>query len=67
MNVDGTNPVNLSNNSATEFYPAWAPLGDKILFASTRDGNLEIYSMNPDGSSQTRLTSNTAGDYYPAQ
>lgn len=67
MNADGTNPTNLSNNLATEFYPAWSPLGTKILFSTTRDGNLEIYSMNPDGSSQTRLTSNTAGDYYPAQ
>ena len=40
--------------------------GGKIVFASPRDGNYEIYSMNPDGSNQTRLTTNGASDYYPA-
>ena len=42
------------------------PVGGKIVFASLRDGNYEIYSMNPDGSNQTRLTNNTAEDYAPA-
>jgi len=32
----------------------------KIVFASWRDGNCEIYIMNIDGSEQTRLTNNTA-------
>ena len=38
---------------------------DKIAFDSTRDGNLEIYSMNADGTNQTRLTSNSALDFKP--
>jgi Tol biopolymer transport system component len=33
-----------------------SPLGDKILFTSTRDGDPEIYVMDIDGSSQKRLT-----------
>ncbi|MDQ3754553.1 MAG: hypothetical protein M3371_07475, partial [Acidobacteriota bacterium] len=30
--------------------------GGKIVFASERDGNYEIYVVNPDGSGPTRLT-----------
>jgi len=37
----------------------------KIVFASYRDGNHEIYVMNADGSNQTNLTNNPAGDEYP--
>src|SRR5688500_17318413 len=35
----------------------------RITFSSTRDGNLEIYSMNVDGSDQARLTSHTGADH----
>ena len=37
----------------------------KIVLASNRDGNYEIYTMNPDGSDQQRLTNNDAMDLYP--
>jgi Tol biopolymer transport system component len=38
----------------------------KIAFTSTRDGNVEIYTMNADGSSQARLTNATGNDASPA-
>lgn len=37
----------------------------KIVFASNRDGNDEIYVMNADGTGQTRLTNNTVRDRHP--
>lgn len=37
----------------------------RIVFASGRDGDLEIYTMNPDGSSLTKITDNETPDYYP--
>ena len=40
--------------------------GKKIVFASDRDGNFEIYVMNADGTSPTRLTNNPANDCCPA-
>ena len=45
---------------------AKAPETAKIVFASRRDGNFEIYSMNPDGSDQTNLTQHRANDLAPA-
>jgi TolB protein len=45
--------------------PVPMPAGDKIVFATTRDGNWEIYIMNSDGSEQTRLTNNVAMDIEP--
>jgi Tol biopolymer transport system component len=38
----------------------------KIVFASDRDGDSEIYIMNPDGSQQLRLTRNPATDTRPS-
>ncbi|MFN2505618.1 MAG: TolB family protein, partial [Acidimicrobiales bacterium] len=49
MNPDGSNQVNLTNNTATEFEPAWSADGTKIVFVSNRDANNEIYTMNSDG------------------
>ncbi|MCE2415739.1 PD40 domain-containing protein [Candidatus Poribacteria bacterium] len=38
---------------------------EKIVFASNRDGNWEIYMMNPDGTRQERLTYDRAVDCEP--
>ena len=42
----------------------WCPAGP-IAFASTRDGNYEIYMINPDGSGEVRLTESDYNDFYP--
>ncbi|MCX7877798.1 MAG: hypothetical protein N2510_04055 [Ignavibacteria bacterium] len=45
--------------TSSGYYDAEAtvsPKGDKIVFTSTRDGDIELYSMNPDGSNVKRLT-----------
>lgn len=41
---------------------AKVPTTPKILFASLRDGNSEVYIMNPDGSEQMNLTQHPAAD-----
>lgn len=41
------------------------PVGE-IVFTSSRDGNLEIYSMAGDGTNPRRLTNNPANDDSPA-
>ena len=44
---------------------ARAPVTAKIVFASTRDGNSEIYIMNPDGSKPVNLTRHPSRDLAP--
>jgi len=61
MNPDGKDVVQLTNNTAPDQTPSWSPDGRKIVFASERDNDSEIYVMNADGSDQRRLT-NQAGD-----
>jgi len=39
--------------------------GNKIAFASDRDGNYEVYVMNEDGSGLKRLTNNPDEDVFP--
>jgi len=66
MNVDGTNLIRLTNDSAIASVPDWSPDGTKIAFASNRDGNWEIYVMDADGGNQTRITNHPANDDQPS-
>ncbi|MEQ1765107.1 MAG: carboxypeptidase regulatory-like domain-containing protein [Pyrinomonadaceae bacterium] len=58
-------PQNLTNHLANERSPVWSPDGQKIAFASDRDGNWEIYVVNADGSNPLRLTNKLAVDDEP--
>ena len=66
MKVDGSNPINLTQNPAQDDYPCLSPDGSKIAFTSDRDGGLDIYVMNADGSGQTRLTADSSWNRHPA-
>ena len=44
---------------------AEAPIRPKIVFNSTRDGNIEIYMMDTDGKQQVRLTQHPDADFQP--
>lgn len=65
INPDGTDVTRLTFTAAYDEYPEWSADGNKIVFSSTRDGNLEIYVMNADGSGQTNLTNNSGDDTTP--
>ena len=45
--------------------PAWSPDGNRIAFASERDGNWEVYVMNADGTNIINLTKHPAKDGRP--
>lgn len=56
---------NLTRLTETEGYDAEAtvsPVGDRVVFTSVRDGDLDLYSMNLDGSDVVRLTDRVGYD-----
>jgi Tol biopolymer transport system component len=55
-NADGTELAQLTFSPGYDAEATVSPVGDKIVFTSTRDGDPEIYVMDIDGSDQTRLT-----------
>jgi len=55
-NADGTDLTQLTFSDGYDAEATVSPMGDKIVFTSTRDGDPEIYVMDIDGSNQTRLT-----------
>jgi len=55
-NVDGSNLRQLTNEDGYDAEATFSPVGDRIVFTSVRDGDLDLYSMNPDGSDVVRLT-----------
>ena len=57
-NSDGSGVVNLTDNPAEDWEPAWSPDGTKIVFNSDRSSAAEVWLMDDDGSNPTRLTTN---------
>lgn len=67
MNIDGSNPVDLSNHdTAIDEFPEWSPDGRRIAFHTDRDGNFEIYVVESDGSNFVNLTNHEGDDFLPA-
>ncbi|HEY4611811.1 MAG TPA: hypothetical protein VII11_02390 [Bacteroidota bacterium] len=69
MNVDGTDPVNLTTNVAYDGWPMWSPDGKKILFSSNRSGPANIgqlYLMNVDGSAVQKVTDGPGSFVQPS-
>ena len=80
VNADGTNPQQLTHNphqnsrkgwrsnssrSSDTYDLRWSPDSTRILFASDRDGDYEIYVAKADGTNLTQLTNNSYDDHYP--
>jgi len=52
-------------DSWADAWPQWSPDGSQIVFASTRDGDWEIYTMGADGTNPQRLTHSPGRDAHP--
>jgi Tol biopolymer transport system component len=59
---DGTDLRRLTTVPGYDAEATVSPDGRKIVFTSTRDGDIELYEMNPDGSGQRRLTTEVGYD-----
>ena len=66
IDVDGSNPRNLTHNDTDDGSSSWSPDSQQIVFASNRDGDNEIYTVQADGSQVRQLTDNEAEDSMPS-
>jgi len=64
-NADGSEPQILLPAEGYDAEATLSPNGDKIVFTSQRDGDLDIYTCNIDGSDLKRLTSKLGYDGGP--
>jgi TolB protein len=55
-NADGSNIRRLTDHDGYDAEGAVSPDGQRIVFTSLREGDLDLYLMNADGSGVTRLT-----------
>lgn len=58
LGIDGGSRNNLTNNPANDAGGVWSPDGEHFIFASDRDGSLELYHMSANGDNLRRLTFN---------
>lgn len=63
-NVDGTNPVILSDHP-TDTNPEISPDGSTVVFMSNRGGNWEVYRVGIDGQDLANLSNDPASDGLP--
>lgn len=60
-----TEPITVHEHPGGSFEPTWHPDGQTIAFASSRDGNAEIYTIPRAGGTPTRLTDHPGDDVRP--
>ena len=65
--VDIANPqvFKITHGGSHHTNPTWSPDGRQIAFASTLDGNWNIFAINVDGTNRIRLTNHAADDERP--
>lgn len=63
--ADGSNPQTFLPAPGYDAEATVSPAGDKIVFTSKRDGDLDLYSVNIDGSGLKRLTAQLGYDGGP--
>lgn len=54
--ADGSNLQQLTSEDGYDAEATISPVGDRIVFTSVRNGDLDLYSMNLDGSDVVQLT-----------
>jgi Tol biopolymer transport system component len=65
MNADGSAREQLTDFTATAFYPSLSPDGGTVFFSSKRSGGFEIYSIGINGKGLQRLTREIGSLYAP--
>ena len=52
----------VTSNDAYDAYPVWSPDGQRIAFASAREGSLDVYIVDRQGGTPRRLTTDSGNE-----
>ncbi len=64
--VNGFTATRLTSDPGSEIHPAFSPRGDKVAYASNRDGGWDIWVIGVDGTNPVRLTDGSSNDIHPS-
>jgi hypothetical protein len=56
----------ITSGGNTNAYPSWSPDGNRLVFASDRDGLFALYIVNANGTGLQRASDEVGHDEYPA-
>ena len=65
MNADGSNNVQITNDSYEQLDPAWSPCGKWIAYSSDENGDFDIHIIRPDGTDNTTLIQESRDQTQP--
>jgi TolB protein len=69
MDADGSNPVQVTDNGASNFAPFFHPDGERIIFSSNLHApggrSFNLYMIGVDGTGLERITENDGFDGFP--
>lgn len=58
--------IQITTHQGSDIFPAWSPDGSKIVFASDRYGNYDLFIIEKDGSNLRRLTNDPIDEWAPS-
>ena len=62
VSAQGGTAHQLTSNAAYDAYPVWSPNGQRIAFASAREGSLDVFIVDKDGGTPKRLTTDSGNE-----
>lgn len=65
-NIDGSNPVQLTNDGASAGSPSWSPSSDRIAYDARAGSFAHIFVMDANGGHRHELTSGRFNDIVPS-
>jgi hypothetical protein len=65
LNVDGSDPQQLTRTPASEGLPVWSPDGQWLAYLSDEGGNWGLWLMRPDGTASRQLFAFDGGTFSP--
>jgi TolB protein len=71
MNPDGSNQINVTNSTDSEFLAHWSPDGSQLAFVREVPGQVistqfDIFTMSVDGTNQVNITNSDTDELEPA-